>query len=642
MKTIFKYFPMIMLLVVTACTGDEEFAVSQGGIGGEVRICRMVLDGSVAGFSDATRAGDEYEWKDGDRLYIRFSNNNDTILGYANYMAADKEWQISCSGTLPSNTSRSCEVYFFENATYKSNTSVELTAHSAVYEDNNANYYYSGGVVALRANLLPKTGRVRFVSAEKSEFSLAGIRYYVGFDLETKTFCENYKRRLILNADVEQGTGEYTTEFVYGFYEREYYLGSEPVKNRLDIINHKDTANVYNKTFPLHMLNAGKSGHISIPSESLNKGWQVGKFNGGRYFAKTEYHGPTDAHGSVYMGNGLLWYSGVHDYIAWGALETGTDDYYTGTGNISATSRDYLYNWNKEERIATKAEIEKMLSTNNCFNNFIVSDDFNVLTQAEEMGYANADFDIFNEENYYYWTSNAVSSSNAYAVVFSKDNYEFKSMSKSYLMNYFCVREVDEEAVEDNGNTSAPSGTTINGFEYVDLGLPSGVKWAAYNVGAGAPHEYGNYYAWGETTTKSSYTEDNSTTYGKLMSDIGGNATYDVARKQWGSSWRLPTKAEFKELLDEDNCTWEWTTQSGVNGYKVTSKVNGNSIFLPAAGYRGGSSLHGTGSYGSYWSSTPDGSSTSNAYYLGFTSGAHDTYWYYRRSYGLTVRPVSE
>ena len=101
-----------------------------------------------------------------------------------------------------------------------------------------------------------------------------------------------------------------------------------------------------------------------------------------------------------------------------------------------------------------------------------------------------------------------------------------------------------------------------NGYGYVDLGLS--VKWATYNVGANSPEEYGNYYAWGETTTKTSYTEENCSTYGKSIGSIAGNSTYDVARALWGGGWRLPTKEEFEEL--RDRCTWNWTTYKGVNG----------------------------------------------------------------------------
>ena len=179
---------------------------------------------------------------------------------------------------------------------------------------------------------------------------------------------------------------------------------------------------------------------------------------------------------------------------------------------------------------------------------------------------------------------------------------------------------------------------TINGYEYVDLGLPSGLKWATCNVGASSPEEYGDYYAWGEVETKSEYTIDNSKTYGKSMSDISGNSTYDVARAKWGGSWRLPTKKELEEL--ESKCTWKWTTQNGMEGYKVTGP-NGNSIFLPAAGCRDGSSLYGAGEYVFCWSSTPYESSDDLAYVLIFGSAIRDVYFDYRNR-GQSVRPVSE
>ena len=179
---------------------------------------------------------------------------------------------------------------------------------------------------------------------------------------------------------------------------------------------------------------------------------------------------------------------------------------------------------------------------------------------------------------------------------------------------------------------------TINGYEYVDLGLPSGLKWATCNVGASSPEEYGDYYAWGEIETKSEYDESNSKTIGKSMNDISGNWKYDVARARWGGSWRLPTKKELEEL--KSNCKWEWTTINGKKGYKVTGP-NGNSIFLPAAGYRYGSSLYYAGEYGFYWSSTPYESYDNDAYRLYFDSSRHDVSWYNRLS-GRSVRPVSE
>ncbi len=178
----------------------------------------------------------------------------------------------------------------------------------------------------------------------------------------------------------------------------------------------------------------------------------------------------------------------------------------------------------------------------------------------------------------------------------------------------------------------------INGHEWVDLGLPSGLKWATSNVEHNYPATYSNFYAWGETTTKASYDQSNSVTYNQEISDFSGNATYDAARANWGSTWRMPTKTEMEEL--KNNCTWTWTTQSGINGMRVTGP-NGNSIFLPAMGKFDGSSQFGTTGYGYYWSSTPDESDTYGAYYLYFDSGRHTVYCL-DRYYGYTVRPVSD
>ena len=188
----------------------------------------------------------------------------------------------------------------------------------------------------------------------------------------------------------------------------------------------------------------------------------------------------------------------------------------------------------------------------------------------------------------------------------------------------------------------------VGNYEYVDLGLPSGLKWATCNVGASSPEDYGNYYAWGETTTKSDYSSSNSATYGLTISQLqsqgyidgSGNLTpsHDAATANWGGSWRMPTKEEQQEL--KNKCTWTWTTQNGVKGEKVTGP-NGNHIFLPAAGYRSGSSLGNAGYYGYYWSSSPYESGSYNAFYLYFHSSFQDVDRNYR-TFGRSVRPVSE
>ncbi len=178
---------------------------------------------------------------------------------------------------------------------------------------------------------------------------------------------------------------------------------------------------------------------------------------------------------------------------------------------------------------------------------------------------------------------------------------------------------------------------TINGHEYVDLGLPSGLKWATCNIGASSPTEFGDYFAWGETESKETYTAENSKTYGKELYDISGNPEYDAARANWGGTWRMPTKDEIEELID--NCNWEWRESwNGVAGCLVTGS-NGNSIFIPAAGYCDGSSLDFLGYSGSYWCSTSY--NYLGAYQLYFNSNSH----YIGNNFlydGQSIRAVSE
>ena len=211
------------------------------------------------------------------------------------------------------------------------------------------------------------------------------------------------------------------------------------------------------------------------------------------------------------------------------------------------------------------------------------------------------------------------------------------------------------EAMEQTSTGEGGLGYGLeNGYEYVDLGLS--VKWATCNVGATKPEDYGDYFAWGETQPKSTYNWStykwcngsyNTLTKYCTNSDYGtydGKSTLeladDAARANWGGSWRMPTKEEQDEL--RDNCKWECTTQNGVKGYKVTSNKKGytkNSIFLPAAGCRDGSSLDDVGSCGRCWSNSLNTDNPSGAYYLYFNS--YGVGWdYYGRCYGRSVRPV--
>ena len=217
------------------------------------------------------------------------------------------------------------------------------------------------------------------------------------------------------------------------------------------------------------------------------------------------------------------------------------------------------------------------------------------------------------------------------------DNDEIYAISVSSI-NYATFTFVDKSK-------------NINGHKFVDLALPSRLLWAETNIGAEKPADVGNYYAWGETSTKSIYSEDTYSNYG-YYSVYGGKTTlekqHDAAYVNWGDSCRMPTLYEFFELVNSANCTWTWTSMtdsegSSVSGYKVTSVRNDNSIFFPVTGYYMDEKFHDNLS-GEYWSSTL------NEGYEGLSSQACKLYIdsskyqtsRLSRDIGIPVRPVAE
>ena len=201
------------------------------------------------------------------------------------------------------------------------------------------------------------------------------------------------------------------------------------------------------------------------------------------------------------------------------------------------------------------------------------------------------------------------------------------------------------------------SGNTLNGHEYVDLGLPSGTLWAACNVGANTPEEYGDYFAWGETAPKTTYNWSNYkycnggdgwNTLIKYCNDasygyngFADNLTIllpedDAATANWGSGWCMPTADQWDELRDNTNTSW--ITQNGVGGCLFTAS-NGHSLFLPAAGRRWGGELYDAGSHGGYWSGSLYTVGPLVAWNFYFDSD-NDGMGNGNRDVGLSVRPV--
>ena len=225
----------------------------------------------------------------------------------------------------------------------------------------------------------------------------------------------------------------------------------------------------------------------------------------------------------------------------------------------------------------------------------------------------------------------------------------------SSLMLMMAMVIVGCKPENDPNNGEGDGSGSYNGHEYVDLGLPSGTKWASCNVGAATPEGYGDYFAWGETQSKTTFTwatyqycngDDHQLTRYCYAESHGYNgytdaltvlrSEDDAATANWGDRWSMPTEAQWQELWDQTSNVW--TTQNGVNGRLLTAS-NGNVLFLPAGGYYWIESLNRVGADGNYWSRSLDTLNPSYASYCKFYSGSH-AFDPYDRSIGFSVRPV--
>ena len=246
-------------------------------------------------------------------------------------------------------------------------------------------------------------------------------------------------------------------------------------------------------------------------------------------------------------------------------------------------------------------------------------------------------------------------------VMWSSSNPAIATVSSDGLVSGVKAGAVTITVTTEMGNKQAICNVRVvePKLEAVDLGLPSGVKWATFNIGATSPEEFGDYFAWGETEPKADYSwstykwfnEDHyhvtkyctQYSYWDSSAPMDNKAILDseddAAIANWSGSWRMPTDAEWTEL--RTYCSWTWTTYNGVNGQLVTGP-NGNTIFLPAEGYRSGTNLNNAGSCGYYWSSSLKMSGPSHAWSTYFSSSdVFRSSIYDYRHYGRSVRPVS-
>ena len=234
-------------------------------------------------------------------------------------------------------------------------------------------------------------------------------------------------------------------------------------------------------------------------------------------------------------------------------------------------------------------------------------------------------------------------------VVLSLAEMNIYVYQKDGTIEKYEASEVDSIGFIDKENTH-------NGYEYVDLGLS--VKWATMNVGAVNSEDYGDYFAWGEIDSKDDYnfisykwTQETSSSqqfnkyntnpgYGVVDGKIELEIIDDVANAKWGGNWRMPTQKEFEELCNTDNCIWSIYVVLEKEFYKVTSKINGNSILFPIAGYKSFNAIYSKDYDGNYWSKTLYKTAPDEAVKLRLSSNNHAYISEEHRVYGLSVRPV--
>ena len=340
------------------------------------------------------------------------------------------------------------------------------------------------------------------------------------------------------------------------------------------------------------------------------------------------------------------------DYIAWGETtpkDTYTLENYTYSENPAILPSNHdaaTANWGSGWRMPTDEEWQELYNnttvtwtTQNGVSGrlFTAANGNSLFLPAAGCRYLSS---LYDASSYgYYWSSSLYTDNpyNAWVLGFGSGYFNMGISDRYYGRSVRPVRSPQTE------------------HAYVDLGLPSGTKWATCNVGADSPEEYGDYFAWGETTPKDTY---NWSTYQhcngsqNTLTKYCDNSSYgyegftddlttllpedDAATANWGPDWRMPTDEEWQELYN--NTTVTWTTQNGVSGRLFTA-ANGNSLFLPAAGFRVDSDLLSAGSWGYYWSSSLYTGYPSRAWYFGFLSDDYLMYIYIRY-YGFAVRPV--
>lgn len=254
------------LTALTACSSSDDLSSKTQADKDGLHTITMKLVGGCEQYDakGQSRAADgpSVGWADGAKLYLQFSNGDKLVSGNATYSKATDAWTVSYYGSLATDASATCQAYYFDNTTAGNGEVVQLSANSAIYEAANGAYVFDGENLTVRANLKPKTGRMRFTSTKSDELVLVGITHYASYDPATNTFFTSVAP---VNATVDETSGY--TPYIYGYFTDEESPSLGLVEN---------DSEAYTMACPSTMYQAGESGYLDVPTVASHNGWATG------------------------------------------------------------------------------------------------------------------------------------------------------------------------------------------------------------------------------------------------------------------------------------------------------------------------------------------------------------------------------
>lgn len=639
MKSSFISISTLLLLALSTACSDKESEWIEAPAATEEAAAPtysydMVLDAPKPSYDEggaSTRASGADFWQDGDVIYLNLYNNNSNVYATCTYNASTQLWKLTCSQSLVTTSGEAkCYALYGTGADPVVGTdAVRFSYLSSVYRTTAGKYTYSGGTIKVKATLDCSGWRLRFKGTAGTKIFLYNLDINVRNRLR---YDAMYGSDSIWTVTMTVGPDGYTDYYV---------LGTIRAECDKMVITNLTTGDTYYRPFGTDIVGSDylhKTFCYTIPTQSNLKGWRqsnvaTGSVNGYEYI-------------DLGLPSGIMWattnigaatVTQAGDYYQW--AETTTETNYTWS----------TYQWcNGSGKSLTK--YCTMASYGTVDNKTVIEQSDDVADAKWGHGWrvpTDPQADELALNCSWYWLT--LNGQNGMMAIGKNGNCIFlpaaghKERTNTTVygeQGRYLTASLYENMPNQNRYLGFAEGDIYTGkydryrgysvrpviavHEYVDLALPSGTLWATCNIGANSPEESGSYFAWGETTTKESYTSANYTYSGS--SDLSGDS--DAASVAWGDNWRMPTLAECEELYSYCNVTS--ATVNGVSGYNFTSKLNSKSFFMPKSGYYSGSTLK---SGFNYWASTYRNATT--AYFLEGTG-----YRAANRYEGLTIRPV--